>query len=263
MTQVASSSPMPAPPTGNTRLLLVAIGLAILAVVLVNVYIEAIKSVGNESTFTAYILKAPIDAGEKIESDKYDEVQFPMEFRDAFRKSGFIFRDDQTEGIDEFLGRTLVNDAENGQALRLDHFRDSGRSAPRIPVSLGKRVATIPVIAGFNSADLVPGTYVDLIANIKGESMVVMENVRVVGVGKQNIQELDNTGGSVGTNAAKIDIEIDPDYGVTLADITSRIIAYELWLRPPADKTTVWTNDRINREVLDKLNIKPRQPPAG
>lgn len=258
MSQMPSATPPPAAPSGSGKLLLVAIGVALLAVVLVNVYIETIKNDGEEKTFTAYILKAPMDAGDIIDSDDYNEVQFPLDFRDEFERGGFICSgDDLSDGIAEYVGKPLVQNVERNAALRVDHF--IGRNNPdRVPVSDGMRIMSIPVNSRAIPASLEPGVQIDVLANVYGDVMPVMEKVRVVGVGRNTLRELQESGQVASGSASKIDIEIAPALGVTLEGITEKVKSYTVFVRPPADTATdlISRGGPINQDVLDKLGIK-------
>ncbi|MEM6393656.1 MAG: hypothetical protein AAF797_12850 [Planctomycetota bacterium] len=253
----------PGPTSGSGKLILVAAGLALLAVILVNVYVAAAKQDASEETFTAYTLEAPKEAGDRLDADDVRELRFPLALLEPLQDTGFIVKTDDSAGIDEYLNRPFLRDANRNDPLRDDHFTGRGSLTPRVNVTPGKRLVALPVNARSIPASLVPGAHIDIEARFSRRPGIfpVMENVRVIAVGRQRVQDLD-ADDRLPTNYSKIDIELDPKQATDMSNIESQIEGnFIVHVRPAGDPATPKIEgDGINpalKQVVGRLLSVP------
>ena len=262
MTQ-AHTSPTPptAGPAGSNKLVLVAAGVALLAVILVNVYVEAAKSEAAEAQFVAYVLNASAEPGDRLDRDDVREVRFPASARESFQTAGFIVLDEDSAGIDEWVDKDFTMIAPRNALLRYDHFAIDSLQA-QVDVTPGKRIVALPVNARSLPASLRPGIHVDLEAAFAGRGVLtVMENVRVIAVGQLRLQDTREGEDRAPSNFSKIDIELDPQQATDMTEIANRIDGgFLVHVRPPGDTATPKTEGSgINQAVLQIIGQPARR----
>ena len=255
------SPPGDADPAASTRLLLVALGVALLAVLLVNLYIYSVKQSVAEGEFQFFRLRVAKEVGSTLAADDVEPVGVPERFRDAFRD--VVEPNDQGEPLR--LGDTFTRAAELGEPLTTRMFDDLTGDPTRTLVRDGYRGVALPVVSKSLPDPLKPEMRVDLIAPFRGPGgnrvpLVVMENVRVVSVGERNIvDEQRQDGGRFGGSFETLTIEVRPQEAVLLEEITeavSAIGAYTVLIRNPDDTSPVFVTDGgINPRVLEDLGL--------
>jgi len=183
---MASSKEMQWIPSGGV--LAVAIGAALVAAILVNVYIGHVRSQYEEGSRQFYQLKDRVDKGSPIQERNLTLVRIPKLLEPAFKMAA---------GADDPAGRMLIGrkaprNMSPGEFLWFYEFKEEG-AGEITHIPKGYELVTIPISADNPfGQQLQPGGYV----NIRGEFevgsdpkrsevkvMTVMENVQVKALG--------------------------------------------------------------------------------
>lgn len=250
MTQ--SPVPLPAQP-GGTRLVIVALVVALAAVVLVNLYVEMIRRQSAPRTFTVYFLETSIPAGRRLNKDDVRAEQVPLQFQGAFKNTV------GEDGLASRLGEVLQRPAIMGQPLTADLFAVSAAERDDGTISTSKRRVPLRVNSRTLPGSLLPGMYVDIAAPFPSAGVkMVMERVQVRALGQlTSAEEASAVGPSrrrIG-NYPTIEIDVTPDEALALSRIQQIITGdFELYLRNPADADTPQIpSGGINPDVLQLI----------
>lgn len=249
MSQIPSPT---APQAGNVKLVIVAVVLAVIAVVLVNVYIALDRRGRTDKHITIYRLNQGVRSGEKFNSATDVSAELlPEKYHDAFGP-GIIVGDVELKNRD---GQRYLRHAPQNTVLTLSLFTESG-DMPTLPVP-GTGMRQIPITVNSRKAPgiLRPGSIVDIEApfNVGGRIplvLPVMEQVKVWAVGRQ---ALGDTTGRASRSYRTITIEIEPINATYMSMIEKLAVGeFELHLRDPADKTYPKTGGPgVNPRVID------------
>lgn len=176
----------------QSRVLLIAIIVGVIAVVLVQVYISKIKEEnkpGEMLTFLAARQKIP--AYSSIGSNMIGQMTVP----DKYAPSDAI----PTRDIQEVTGQVVNKDIEKGQLIRLSDFELTSTGAVDVTQTIpeGFRAVTVPVNQVTSNAGLIrPGDHVDVLGTFlrptgatKGggekATVTIMQNMLVLAVGQR------------------------------------------------------------------------------
>lgn len=260
-----SPNPVPdRPPAGSARLVIVAAVLALIAVVLTNVYVEYVKRVSEEGTITRFRLTQSLRPGERLKDRDIVAVKLPARYEDAFR----TYINDKER--DSFIGRQVLRYAEQGEFLAGRMFEASTDKDLDDEIAPGMRLYPLPVNSRMAIGGLRPGMVVDIEApfTVQGKPVVlpVMENVKVIVVGA--VSTLDERTGSTSriSTYQTISIEVLPQATAKLSMIEKMASGpFELTLRNRLDEKMVKIPNAdpqtgINPSVLDML---PAPGPRG
>jgi Flp pilus assembly protein CpaB len=184
---MASSKEMQWIPSGGV--LAVAIGAALVAAILVNVYIGHVRSQYEAGSKQFFRLHDKVDKGSPIQERNLDRVRIPhlLEIDKAFEK---VAQDDENGRL--LIGRKAPRNMAAGEFLLFYEFKEEG-AGEITHISKGYELVTIPINADNPfGQQLQPGGYV----NIRGEFevgsdpkksevkvMTVLENVQVKALG--------------------------------------------------------------------------------
>src|SRR5690606_24479486 len=172
----------PQQPQGGAKLVVVALGVALAAVIVVNLYVEQVKAQVRQDSFTLYRLNRSLRPGERFKLDFVDAVQWPKSFEGSAQG---LVRDD---GAQARVGDEIRRFAEQGQFLRNDAFTapalENDYRRPRIGMRFVKLKVNDEAVPG----NLQPEMVVDIFAPFPSgtgvpEILPVMERVKVVAVG--------------------------------------------------------------------------------
>ncbi len=261
------SSPPPAPssgqarlsPTGpaggSTKLLIVAAVLAVVAVVLVNLYVEAAKRSVDTDEFPVFRLRVSKSPGQTLEARDVERIAVPEKFQPSF--AGAV--GPNADGQADTLGEVITRPVEVGEILEYRHFDLLTEDESRLLINDGMRGIALPVDASTVPDPLRPEMWVDLEAPFRGNAgdtviLPVMERVRVVSVGSTNIiDEQRGRGGRSGVG--KITLEVTPDQASQLETIKSIVTgSFRVHLRRTEDRGRPKIPDGgINPAVLQLL----------
>ena len=259
-----TSSSSPSAPAGSGQLVVVGLVIAIVAVILMNVYVEMRVAAEKEDTVTYFRFADDMKAGDEIEINDLDRVDVPKSLQNAFGTNA-VPEDPQSPGrpLDgEF--RNLNEAVVKGQMLTFSLIRNASASAPRDPAYIGLDEITLNIDSKKQTPNLRPGDFVDLRAEVPlnrdTRFKTIMEYVRVVNLGDR----IQDSGTSLGKNNkyGSITIYIDPALSNKLLDIQKRVAGqtFNVTRRDPQSKEPrvlkTGGSKEINQEVLDILNLE-------
>ena len=131
----------------NTKLVIVAVVLAVMAVILTNIYIRQIRQQNRLKSFSVYILQVHKSPGDRIKSIKKDVRQIYVPdtptFRDTFSQMGYV--DDKSLSIRISGKEPLKREARAGEILLFKHFTSPESEAIDQQISRGKRLKVLSI----------------------------------------------------------------------------------------------------------------------
>lgn len=239
----------------STKLVVVALIVAVAALLLVNGYIELMRTQVHEEAFTVYRLTQSVEPGTELERDMLEEQIVPQRFEDAFRNAV------SPTGLEGRLGAPVQRHALRHDVLTYDLFTHPDEHELDRRIGMGRRLVALPVNPRTIPGGLRPGMYVDIEAPFPGSQtrvMPVIENVQVLQVGEHSIvHEAEGRGGTGPRRFSTISIEVGPREATQLAQITRMVTQvgdFELHVRNPGDREQEKIPDGgINPEVLGLL----------
>ena len=254
-------------PEGSVKLVVLALILAVVAVVLVNVYVLYVKNAAKPQEETVYRLTIPVAAGEKLKKSMYEAYPVDKEY---FKALGSPLPE---KFLVNRLGEPFVRSANQGQVLTSDLFDASNLKRLDADIAIGKRAVALPVNSRELPGSLKEQVQVDVLAPfIMGSGRVqvlpVIENVRVVVAGNNSILDEPDDGSAnpvPRTTFRRIEINVSPQEALDLARI-KKIVAgdFEILVRNPNDKQfQLIPNGGINPEVLNLLSRTPAPGSPG
>lgn len=247
--------PTEASPPG-AKLVLFALGLALLAVILTNVYIEMVRRSGSEDTIGVYLLTRSVRPGDVLKQQDVQLHRFPAAFRDSFQAMGAMDK----PGLDIRLTtrEPTQRTASQGDLLTFRLYDPPSSSELDRNIKPGHRQKSLQVNSRTLPGALREGMYVDLLApfNLGGAVQVVpvIERVRVIALGSRTIYD-DTDAGRSTRSFQTITIELESDQVLQLTAL-ERLAAgdFELHLRNPADNSTPHIPDGgVNPRLLELI----------
>jgi len=225
--------------TGGGKLVLVALGLAIVAVVLTNVYIERVRRQVSQNTFEVYVLARSVAPGVEFINKDVRKIRLPEQFKSAFDQMGYM----DEGGVTTRAGRnSFQRSAAEGEILTYGMFiPPSGTDIDRL-IPDGQRMISLPVNSRTAPGALQEGMYVDLEALFRTSSplpepITVMERVKVIALGTRTIYDTEEgTRRRFSRNFQTITILVTPEDATTLTAVRQLAVGeFELHLRNPDD----------------------------
>lgn len=238
--------PTNGPAGGSTKLLIVAAALAVAAVVLVNLYVEAAKRSVDTDEFPVFRMRVSKSPGQTLEARDIERIAVPEKFETSF--AGAVASNAQ--GQPDNIGEVFTRPIEPNEILEYRHFDLLNDDESRLLINRNMRGIALPVDSSTLPDPLRPEMWVDLEAPFTGPAgdivfMPVMERVRIVSVGSTNI--IDEQRGSRGrSGAGKITLEVTPEQASQLESI----------------QTIVTGSFRVHLRRADDLN-RPKIPEGG
>ena len=256
MTQVPAQ---PSAPQGNMTLVVVAVIVALVAVVLINLYLVSQGKERAEDEVSVFFLNRTVEPGDKLKWDDIDEKRIPRRYEDAFGKAvrDRNFLDNKIKGkvpVSRIIPR--------GSVLMFAQFTGEDGSAGLLRPHRGMRLGALPVNSRTVPGSIQPGVIVDIEApfGVGGKIpkvLTVMERVRVKAVGTRTIDEQREEGGRrrAMRSFRTITIEIEPMEATYLSMIERLAVGeFDLHLRDTADDGYPKTGrPGINPQVLRLL----------
>lgn len=253
----------PSAPAGSGQLVLIGLVIAVVAVILMNVYVEMRVAAEREDTVTFFRFDEPMDPGEEIDASKLKQVQVPVSLQEAFGSNAVREDPDRPGEPRDGDGQILNEDVVAGQFLAYSLFRSNNTAALRPPAYRGLDEITLNIDSKKQPTNLRTGDFVDLYASVplnrSNEYMRIMEYVKVVNLGDR----IQDTGSRTKSNKyGSITFYVDPALSGKLYDIQERISGktFNVTRRDPQDKKPrelkTGGSKEINERVLDILNLE-------
>lgn len=253
------------PSGGSAKLVIVAVGLAVLAVVMTNFYIEMVRRDVASSSFDVFVLKRPVLPGDRLDKKDTDSVAVPDRFRKSFEKMGAI----DAKSLDTRANdrETFKRSAAAGDIITFSHFTTpTGKNIDK-HITRGMRMISLEINSRTVPGALHEGMHVDIEAGFLtggavAETLTVMERVKVIALGKRTVYDVDtNTRRRRQRSYDTITIEVTPQEATQLSMVRRIIVGeFELHLRNPADKTRAKIPDGgINEAVIQLIQRQRRK----
>ena len=264
MSQFPNNSNNPsAGPAGSGQLVLIGFVIAIIAVILMNVYVEMRVRAQGEEQVTFFMFRGEIEAGQEIEAEDLEPVQIDKSKASAFGRDAVRENPKKPGTPLDGIGFKLNSTVIKGQILKSSLFLGASATTVRDPAYRGLDEITLNIDSKKQPTNLQPGDFVDLYASIPlnrdSEYMRVMEYVKVVNLGDR-IQD----SGAARTKSNKygsITIYVEPSLSSKLFDIQKRVTGqtFNVTRRDPRDQAPRELNQggssEINAKVLEILNL--------
>ncbi len=257
------ASPTRSTPPSQGRIVVIALALAVLAVILVNIYIVLQRQQNAVGTFTVYRLTANVQPGDALSASVFEPVQIPETFRDSFETAI-----ESANGEPSNLGDRFQVAAGRNDIVTYDLFErpDSEEIDRLLPGSGDYRLYAIPVLTEDLVSVVRPNARVDIVGtfNIDGEArtVVVMENVFVASIG--GVTAIDEQSRGAGDDSRfrgfrSIDILLTQREALQFSMLKRRAVGeFELLLRNSSDigRPSIQTGG-INPDLLRLINYDP------
>lgn len=258
-----ANNPSSSAPAGSGQLVLVGLVIAVIAVILMNVYVEMRVAAEKEDTVTYFRFVDDMKSGDQIELKDLERVDVPVSMQDAFGTNA-VREDPSSRGTPlDGRGNNLNAPVVKGQMLTYSLFRTNSSAALRDPAYRGLDEITLNIDSKKQTPNLRPGDFVDLRASVPlnrdTRYMTIMEYVRVVNLGDR-VQE---SGTAQGKNNkyGSITIYVEPALSNKLLDIQKRVEGqtFNVTRRDPQSKEPrvlkTGGSKEINENVLEILNL--------
>lgn len=251
-----------APAGGSGSLVLIAGAIGIIAVILMNVYVEMRVAASKEDSVTFFEFSDDMKVGQEIELKHLKAIQIPKSMSKAFGTNA-VGEDSRSPGKPlDGLGIKLTEPVVEKQILTYSLFRGNGSAAVRDLNSRNMDEITLNIDSKEQPPNLRPGDLVDLYASVpmnrSSEYMRVMEYVKVVDLGDRT----QDTGTRSRNNKyGSITIYVEPGLSNKLFDIQKRVDGqtFNVTRRDPEDRKprelSVGGSKEINERVLKILNL--------
>ncbi|MEX2216193.1 MAG: RcpC/CpaB family pilus assembly protein [Phycisphaeraceae bacterium] len=264
--------PVPPPAAGGAKVVLAALGLGLLAVIMLTVYIQGVKNQVAAEQFTVWVLSKPVLAGQRIGTNDWVPVKVPRKevFTLGFESLGAYT---SPTGSDENLralitgGKQWEVNAVKGQLIVHGMF-EKGAGRTEMAMEEGKVRIALPIQSKLTPGGLRPGDYVDIAAPIQTggigpEVMIVMQYVQVKAVGNYTLAEEGAVEGSRSIRSyGTVSIDVEPEVATQLSTLEKMVRIYgqfELYLTGP--RPPKWDPGKINPEV--QKHLRKSFPSAG
>lgn len=248
---------------GGTKLVLVAFMLAVLSVILINFYIEGVRSQAAEKTFTVYVLSKSVRAKDRIAKKDIRSIKLPDRFKEAFDELGAVDTADiQVRLADK---EQFERSANNGEIITFSLFSAPGSKDIDTNIEIGKRQVSLPVNSRTAPGVLHEGMYVDIEAafNVGAaltKQLTVMECVKIIAIGTRTIYDESSGNQNALRRYNTITIEVTPEQATQLAYVQRMMVGdFDLHLRNPKDqKLAKIEQGGISEDVLDLIESRLR-----
>lgn len=248
------------PQQGGAKLVIVALLLALVSVVLTNVYISLVKRQMAEQTFDVFTLTRSVRTDDQLRDRDIQAVAVPQRFKQQFEKLGVMSKVD----LDARRGQMVQRSMPQGALVTYDLFLAPEGAADVNKIPPGMRQFSLPLDPNQQPGSLRPEMKVDITApfNLGGEVpvvMTVMEDVRVAAVGRFTATEDNDSGRSRRISGYRnFTIVVKPEVAKRLAMIKNLAVGgFQLLIRNPGDNSVPRIpNGEINPQLEELLKQK-------
>ena len=253
-----------APATGlNRTVFITAVVLAVLAVIIVNVWMRAEASRRERGRISVVEAKRRLERGRILTRDDVRIVKIgPLE-PDVARQ---YVKEDQLAGIIEGR-RPLIRPVEKNERLLWSHFTaEAGESFPDL-VPRGYRALPLPVDPKTSPGTLLrPGIYVDVLATVPAErstgrpaqTVTLLGRVLVVAVGGRTLHDPPPRRPTYST----VTLQVKPEQAEKLLTINSYLRSGVTLVMRNSQEPVRGDGDRLD-EAMRRLGIAPRSARPG
>ena len=234
-------------PRGDSRLIIVAVALGILAVLAYNLHLSYVRNQARQVAFEVYRLTRSYAPGKALKKDHVKAVPVPEGFKDAF--SGAIKDGD----LENKIGVKFTRPARAEDILTYDMFRHAAADATSKLVPSGMVAKVLPVDSNTTATPILdPGMRVDILVSPAGlgRTLTVMERVEVVAVGSRTVNDPPRRRGG---SFRSVTVAVTPVQARKLASIQSALEeeAFHLVVREPTDaRESITDPSGVNPEVM-------------
>lgn len=254
---------------GGTRLVIVALVLAILAVVANSLYIASVRRQVQQDSFEAFVLTRSVLPGDRLRKQDIKKISLPRSFEAGFKELGAM---DET-GLDVRINSndTVRRSVSAGDILRYMHFDIPEGKDIDTKIPSGMRLVSLPVNSRTIPGAMREGMYVDIEAPFQTGGALplvlpVMENVKVIAVGTRTIYDDNDAVRSRPMGSYySITIEVTPQEATSLSMVQRLAVGeFDIQLRNPGDtKLVKIPGGGINPAVLALVDKKIVEPPPA
>ncbi|QDU34036.1 hypothetical protein KS4_20980 [Poriferisphaera corsica] len=250
------------PQQGSTKLVIIAIIIALCVTVLNFLYIQSQLSKSEKNSVVFYRYKHNIKAGKIIRENDIEICKLSDTYRNSLPEA-YIDEFNKTDSLDVITNKPLMRDVYENRIVFFADFTESSYDRIDKKISMGKRLIALPVNYKTLPGILRPGMFVDIEApfmqprSMMTKVMPVMERVKVIAVGKQSLSDemvASSRNARIG-NYSTISIEVTPEQATQLSSI-AKITAgdFEIHLRYPSDNERPKLLDiGINPDVMELI----------
>ena len=248
---------------GTGMLVLIGAGIALFAVILMNIYVEMRVKAAQEDDIIYFQFRGDKEAGAEIELTDLELIRIPKRYQKAFGQDA-ITESAANPGVPaDGPGFPLHTSVVKGEVLRSSLFTDASRRSVRSDPKKGERQIALSVESEKQPANLAPGDRIDLLGAIPTarsgtfKYMVVMEYVEVAAVGQRRVETSDS---GRSTRYGSITVNVKPEQVKQLLAIQDRLPdrQFRISLRSQQDGSTPETGKEavVNPDVLETLRIE-------
>ncbi len=258
MSQFGSGNPSPTPAQStpqraNIPLILVALGLALVAVIANSAYINHIRSQREASKITIYQLAGPVEPGDKLRMKDLTPYSIYETDREHYVDAlGAVTE----QALSTKLGQEFEKYANTGRYLTYELFT-AETSTGAYDLREGMRAHVLPIDRKTTPPILVPNNTVDILAylqppNGRSRTYLIKERVRVLAVGDRTAKSQGS-----GRGFSTVTVEVKPTEARQLSTILRYAPdkAFQLVIRNADDLEWTIPEGAINPQVLNVLGI--------
>lgn len=246
----------PGTPAGSGQLVLIGFAVAIVAVILMNVYVEMRVAAQDENKVMFFEFVDNVEAGTTISPKHINPIMVPEKYIKALGQDAIRENQQKAGTPADGVGYPLNVSVVKGEFLRANQFGDQNRRIIRSDPEKGQRQIAISLESDEQPANLTPGDRVDLLGQIGSGYETIMEYVEVAAVGQRQVENSD-TGRS--SRYGSITINLAPAQAKLLLAVKSKLPdeQFRVAKRNPDDTSTPEIGDDsvVNPKVLTLLRI--------
>ena len=238
---------------GSVKLVAVSFILALITVVLTNIYINRIREQVSAATFTVYELTRSVQPGDTFAATDVREKIVPLEFRDSFDRAI------QPSEISTWYGQRIRRSASQSEIVTFEMFSSTLNKRQMDKIPRGMRWISVP-INGRSAPIIRPDVKVDLVAvfEVRGQTervaLTVMENIRVIAVGQRTAEDENSRTRTSNTITIQVTDEEANDM-ITIQDFLGESV-FTLVIRGTLDTDVKIVGGGINPRVKQLVGIE-------
>ncbi len=255
-------------PSSGIKVVIAALAMALVAVIILSIYIQGVKDQVAAKQFTVFVLNENVSRNDPIKRKDWESYKIPdtPEFDAAFRKGIKAVMSEDELIVKVKAGDRYEVDAARGSIITHVMFDKENRSK-ELEVEAGKVRIALPVQSKTTPGGLRPGDFVNIAAPIETggavpEMMVVMEIVKIKAIGTQTYTEGGSDSDRKIRNYSTVSIDVDQATAVKLSTLEKMVRAigeFELFITSQKQKIS-WQGGGINPDVLKHMEkMLPRR----
>ena len=223
--------------------LIVAIGLAILVVILFNLNQARILKAQKGETVELLIYARGLRVGDRVSTKDITVREISSRGAEGY---GRVLRN-KTADRDSIVGEFLSQDVRKGEYVQWAHVTGTEEGRPSSRIGEAALFISVPIESLTSpGSDMRPGDRINLLGRFnlggKVETVRVIENVRVLSAGGQGMSSLVSSGTGAKSSRTRssyrsIGIEVPPEVSIQLQNLRTHLVGeYVVELRNPRDQ---------------------------